>query len=37
MVKVMFKVGIKDSFVLTRDTMYTMGYLTQDVRIENAK
>ncbi len=31
MVKVMYKVGIKESFTLTRETMLKMGYITQDI------
>ena len=31
MLEVMYKVGIKDTFILDRETMYAMGYLTKDL------
>jgi hypothetical protein len=31
MLEVMYKVGIKDTFILDKETMYAMGYLTKDL------
>lgn len=37
MIEAMYSVGIVDSAILTRETMYKMGYLTRDVKVESGR